>query len=342
MRILVTGATSGLGRNAIDFLQHKNIALRATGRNLAEGEKLQSCGIDFVAADLAKLDEATAKALFDDIDIVWHCAALSSPWGQYDDFYAANVTATENIILYATKFGIKQMVHISTPSIYFDYTPHFNVTESFQAKQFVNHYASTKMLAEQKVQSAAIAHPDTHFIMLRPRAIFGEHDRVLLPRLMALLKQHRGNLILPRKGNAILDMTYSQNVIYAMWLATQLSDDKKRAFSGRAYNISNQEPRQLKWVLTQLLDIELGHSCTIKSLPYPLLAGIAKIAEIFGTWRHKEPSITLYGIGALNYDMTLSNEAAQRDLGYFPQFDMTDAISRTANWFKANGNNHNI
>ncbi|MDA4300722.1 NAD(P)-dependent oxidoreductase, partial [Escherichia coli] len=35
MKVLVTGATSGLVLNAVEFLCHKGIRVRATGRNEA-------------------------------------------------------------------------------------------------------------------------------------------------------------------------------------------------------------------------------------------------------------------------------------------------------------------
>ena len=42
MKVLVTGATSGLGRNAVEFLCQKGISVRATGRNEAMGKLLEN------------------------------------------------------------------------------------------------------------------------------------------------------------------------------------------------------------------------------------------------------------------------------------------------------------
>ena len=55
MKVLVTGATSGLGRNAVEFLRNKGISVRATGRNEAMGKLLQKMGAEFVHADLTEL-----------------------------------------------------------------------------------------------------------------------------------------------------------------------------------------------------------------------------------------------------------------------------------------------
>lgn len=46
MKVLVTGATSGLGRNAVEFLRNKGISVRATGRNEAMGKLLQKWALN--------------------------------------------------------------------------------------------------------------------------------------------------------------------------------------------------------------------------------------------------------------------------------------------------------
>lgn len=63
MKVLVTGATSGLGRNAVEFLRNKGISVRAAGRNEAMGKLLQKMGAEFVHADLTELVSSQAKVM---------------------------------------------------------------------------------------------------------------------------------------------------------------------------------------------------------------------------------------------------------------------------------------
>ncbi|SUG78690.1 oxidoreductase [Salmonella enterica subsp. enterica] len=63
MKVLVTGATSGLGRNAVEFLRNKGISVRATGRNEAMGKLLEKMGAEFVHADLTELVSSQAKVM---------------------------------------------------------------------------------------------------------------------------------------------------------------------------------------------------------------------------------------------------------------------------------------
>ena len=57
MKVLVTGATSGLGRNAVEYLRRKGISVRASGRNEAMGKLLEKMGAEFVHADKSPAPE---------------------------------------------------------------------------------------------------------------------------------------------------------------------------------------------------------------------------------------------------------------------------------------------
>lgn len=63
MKVLVTGATSGLGRNAVEYLRNKGISVRATGRNEAMGKLLSKMGAEFIPADLTELVSSQAKVM---------------------------------------------------------------------------------------------------------------------------------------------------------------------------------------------------------------------------------------------------------------------------------------
>lgn len=116
-RIWVTGATGGLGQSLVTRLLADRATVMATGRNTLTGAQLQALGASFEALDLTQMSgEDWCQRLSSD-DIVIHCAALSSPWGPYDDFYQVNVVATERLAQAALKVGVQRFVHISTPSI---------------------------------------------------------------------------------------------------------------------------------------------------------------------------------------------------------------------------------
>lgn len=330
MNVLVTGATSGLGRNAAEWLLGEGYRVRATGRDEVAGAALRQRGGEFVPLDLACASTAEISPLLDGIDAVWHCAAKSSPWGDQASFHAANVAATEKLASIAGQRGIRRFVHISTPSIYFDFAHREDVDESYRAKRFVNHYAATKYEAEQLLARLVPEHPATCYVILRPRALFGPHDRVILPRLLRQMRHDRGVLRLPGGGRARLDLTFVLNVVHAMHLATTQS-----LASGAIYNISNHEPGRLADILERLLKQEMGLDCRLQAVPYRLLDALAGGLELAARWTGREPALTRYGVGAVNFSMTLCNARAIAELGYTPRYTMDEGIRLTAAWLRA-------
>jgi len=333
MRVLVTGATGGLGRNAVDFLLEQGIDVRATGRNPQVGRALSQRGAHFLALDLVTAEASALRALLDGVDAVWHCAALSSPWGPREQFQDCNVRATSRLVQAAGECGASRFVHISTPAIYFDYSHRHGVTESFRASRPVNHYARTKALAEDAVQAAGQRFPSTRVAILRPRAIFGPHDQVLVPRLQEMLRQHAGRLPLPRGGRAVIDMTYVGNVVQAMWLATRRADLP----SGLAFNITNGQPARIAEVLHRLFTRELGCRMEILNIPALALTAAAAVMECQALFTRREPRLTRYSVGVLSYDMTLDLARARALLGYEPAVSLEQGIARTADWLRTHG-----
>ncbi|WON78168.1 NAD(P)-dependent oxidoreductase [Serratia sp. UGAL515B_01] len=331
MKILITGATSGLGRSAVEYLRRQGIKVRATGSNQAMGHLLQKMGAEFIHADLTNLVSSQAKALLVDVDVLWHCSSFTSPWGSQEAFELANVRATRRLGEWATAYGVAQFIHISSPAIYFDYHHRRNVDEDFRPVRYANEFARSKAAGEQVIQQLALSNPQTHFTILRPQGLFGPHDKILLPRLLQMIKQN-GSLLLPRGGAALVDMTYLENAVHAMWLATL----KKETPSGQAYNITNQQACPLRNIVQQLLD-ELGIKCRIRSVPYPMLDMIARGMEKLSSKSGKEPMLTHYGVAKLNFDLTLDITRAQQALDYKPLVSLEEGISRTAHWLKEHG-----
>ena len=338
MKILVTGATSGLGRNAAQQLLAQGHCVVATGRNPAAGEQMAQAGAQFIPLDLTTASEAECRQLMRGCDAVWHCAAKSSPWGDRAAFWQANVLATRTLALAAGALAIPRFVHISTPAIYFDYRHHYDVPETARARRFSSHYASSKYAAEQAIGEAVSRFAATTFVILRPRGLFGPHDRVIVPRLLQQLRRDGGVLRLPRGGEALLDLTYVENVVHAMTLAT----NGAALLSGSIYNITNHQPQQLKSLLDGLLRQQLGLDYRIQALPWPLLSLVARGMELAGHCINKEPPVTRYSAGTVCFDMTLSQEKAIAELGYRPRFTLEEGITRTGEWLRTHGNDHRI
>ncbi|KVP96920.1 hypothetical protein WJ97_13950 [Burkholderia ubonensis] len=330
-RVLITGATGGLGRNAVARALYGGWQVTATGRRGDALTELGAMGAKTYQADLVSLPEKVLLSLMDLQDVVWHCAALASPWEPRVAFIEANVDMPARLFEAAARAGVPTFVHVSSPALYFDFQHHHLIDESYRAKRFASYYAESKALGEDRLQALARAYPETRLVILRPRMIFGPHDQVLFPRVLELLARSGDRLVLPDGGKAVVDMVYVENVVEAMVLAS-----KAEVASGSVYNISNAESVVLRDALTRFL-AAMGRKVQILSVPYPILRGAAFVVERLASLTGTEPALTQHTLGGMAYHMTLDISAAVDQLGYTPAISLDEGLRRTAGWFASQG-----
>jgi nucleoside-diphosphate-sugar epimerase len=326
---LVTGATGFVGQHVVMRLCRMGWNVAGMGRNESVGVKLEKHGIRFVRADLRDADSVVRACAGQ--DAVFHCGALSSPWGAYREFAAVNVDGTRHVAAGCRMHEVRRLIHISTPSIYFGRRDRTGVRECdpLPAKP-VNAYAATKLLAERVVfQAFADGVP---CLILRPRAIFGPLDRALFPRL--LRANDSGGVPLIGGGNAIIDLTYVDNVVDAMLLGWEAPQEAL----GRAYNVTNGEPVKLGDALRELFSL-MGVPLRARAIPFSLGYGVAAFME----WSHRmlpvlgEPPLTRYAITAVAKNQTLDITLARERLGYAPRVGLIEGLQAFAEWWKAEG-----
>jgi nucleoside-diphosphate-sugar epimerase len=285
----------------------------ALGRNTSALSEIQSQGIKAERANLE--DQKGITDACKGQEIVFHCGALSSPWGRAEDFYAANVLGTENVIRACVDNNVQRLIHVSTPSIYFRFTPRLNVREDAELPRPVNEYARTKRLAEARVDQA---HADgLPVITIRPRAIFGPGDTSILPRLLKRLKSGRMRII--GDGRNITDLTYVENVVDVLVLCA----GSPKSTLGKKYNITNGEP-VLLWPMMERLCQALHFPYPTRKIPYQVAHNLAGILELIyrALPGRPEPPLTRYSVFVIAQSATLDISAALRDLNYRPRISM--------------------
>jgi nucleoside-diphosphate-sugar epimerase len=326
MKVLVTGATGFLGGALARRLQARGDEVTVLGRSPAPLAELAREGMRPIQADLA--DAEAVRAACQGQAVVFHSGALSSAWGPAEVFYRSNVLGTRNVIAGCEAGGVGRLVHVSTPSIYFRFETRLEVREDAPLpRQPANEYARTKLLAEAEIDQAAAR--GLPVITLRPRAIFGEGDNAILPRLIGRLQQGRLRII--GDGRNITDLTYVQNVVDALLLCAEAPS----ALLGRKYNLTNGEPLPL-WPLIEKLCRALGYEYPRRRIPYPLALGLAGLLEAVHQRLpgQPEPLLTRYMVGVLAKSTTLDISAARRDLGYVPRVTVDQGFERFVRWWK--------
>lgn len=348
--ILITGATGGLGRLAVEMLSLQNQPVIATGRNQKILHQLATLPhVKTITTEHVKQVASTLSQIKTPLQAIWHCAALSAPSGHYEAFELANLELTKQVLTVAHRLGVPKFIHVSTPAIYFDFQHRYNVKESEIAYanyntpvlnstpipnylevcanalplKFSSHYAYTKFLAECAVQAYSMQYP-SHVAIIRPRAIIGPYDNVLLPKILEAQTKY-GKIPLPRQGSTITSPTPATSVIEAMQFLTQ-STFVNPAHHFDIFNLSGQEPLTLAQIL-QILQKESGQAFNIKNIYYPVVQHIVKLYETLTPADTQK--ICSYSLGVLNYDMTLNMDKLTQ-LGFKPSTDTTTCLQQLA------------
>ncbi|MCC6260440.1 MAG: NAD-dependent epimerase/dehydratase family protein [Anaerolineales bacterium] len=331
MKALITGATGFLGGALTRRLHQLGWGVTGAGRNAKKLNQLEDEGIQALTLDLK--EQANLIAACKDQEVVFHCAALPSPWGNYEKFYQANVIGTRNVIAACIENKVKRLVYVSTPSIYFDYNSRTNIKESDPLPEPVSNYAATKLLAEEEIDKAFAN--GLAAITIRPRALFGPGDTVIFPRLIPRLRT--GSLPIVGDGENIVDLTYIENVVDALMLCAEAPTNTL----GKKYNISNGEPIQI-WKL-------INHICDELNLPHPKRKISFQTAKLAATLlegiyalipTNPEPPLTRLSVSMLANNTTLDISAAKNDLGYQPKISVAEGFEKFMRWWKTHENQH--
>jgi len=332
MKILVTGGGGFLGQALCRGLVERGHAV--TSFNRGHYPALDTLGVTQVQGDLADRDAMLAACASH--DAIFHNAAKAGAWGSYDSYYRANVVGTENVIAACRAHGIGKLVYTSTPSVTHrathpveggtaDTVPY---GEGFKAP-----YAATKAIAERAVLAANDASLAT--VALRPRLIWGPGDNHILPRLVA--RARAGRLRLIGDGSNLVDCTYIDNAAQAHFDAfAQLAPGA--ACAGKAYFISNGEPRTLRELINAMLRAA-GAPPVEKTLSFPVGYAIGAVCEVAWTVLplRGEPPLTRFLAEQLSTTHWYDMAPATRDFGYVPRVTIAEGMRRLAETYRAAG-----
>lgn len=320
-RALVAGATGGLGLTLTRALLDEGYAVRATGRSPTAIQRLRDMGAEAIAGDLFELGP---EPLCRDMDVVFHAAALSSPWGPDADFQRANVDLTRDLLAAGQRTGVGSFIFVSSPSVYARWADQTGLTEERPwPGRPLNAYSRTKGEAERLVLAADA--PGFRTVAIRPRAIIGPDDAVLLPRILRLVK--RGRFPLFRGGRALVEMTDVRDAARAI----RLADVHRESAGGEAINITGGQAlpvRELVARLGQALAVE------VRIISIPLAVGQALSVGADALCRilpgQPEPVLTPYTLSTLAWSQTFDLGKARRLLGYEPAHDAVETALAVA------------
>ncbi len=328
-KILVTGGGGFLGRYIIERLIELNCtSIKSLGR--AHQPLLDKLGVEVICGDLSDYD--TVVDACRSCDIVFHTAAKAGVWGSYKDFYAVNVTGTENVIAGCQKHNVACLINTSTPSVLCAEHDIKNGNEKLSYPDtYPAYYPETKAEAEKMVSDASSAKLRT--ISLRPHLIWGVRDPHIMPRLLERAGKKR--LMRIGDGKNLVDMTHVKNAAEAH-INAACAVMEKPEISGNNYFISDDAPVNLWDWIDEFLQ-KMNVPPITKSISFSKAYRIGCMMELF--YRilplKTEPAMTRFVAIQLAYSHYFDISAAKKDLDYQPVIDCNQAFRETIEWLKA-------
>ncbi len=319
MRALVTGAGGFLGAALVRKLLYEKWEVNTLQRG--DYPFLIEWGANVIRGDLINKDKVIEA--MQGCDMVFHVAAKAGVWGDFVDYYQANVVATENVINACQQLGVQYLVYTSTPSVVFDGKNEIGINERTEfPRHYFNAYQETKAIAEQKVIAANSSKLKT--MALRPHLIWGPGDRHLVPRVIDRAKT--GKLKLVGNGQNKVDSCYIDNAVQAHLLAAKEIMGRGRC-SGKVYFISNDEPIAMADLLNKILSSagldEINNSVR-PSIAYfvgwllELIYSLLNIKE--------EPIMTRFVAKQLSTSHWFDLTAAKKELHYRPDVTIDEGM----------------
>lgn len=328
MKALVTGGGGFLGGAIVRRLAERGWQVRTFQR--AFYPALTGLGAEQIqgdVADLSAVDRAVAGC-----NLVFHVAAKVKMWGRYDEFHRVNVEGTSHVLTAMRKHGVDRLVYTSTPSVVHGGASIEGADEALPyPPRFSSPYPRSKAAAERKVLAAH--GPDLATVALRPHLIWGPGDTNLVPQLVA--RARSGRLRFVGGGANLVDTVYIDNAVDAHLLAADCLAAAGPC-GGRAYFITNGDPRPLKDVVNGIL-AAAGLPPEHRSVPLAAAMVVGGVMESIHRLRpgDDDPLMTRFIARNLAMAHWYDISAARRDLGYEPRVSLDEGFRRLGEWFQA-------
>jgi 2-alkyl-3-oxoalkanoate reductase len=321
--ILLIGGNGFVGRYLVQALRARGNRVRVLALGTEDTRWLEERDVAVYRGDIREPDTLVAPVR--GVDRVVHLAGMMGVWRPMEDYFAVNVTGTENVCR-AVLAADARLVHVSSWTVY-GMGLGRPVREDFALRPLPEPYSITKAAGDKAVQRM-IAEDHLRAVIVRPGTIFGQGDQLNFGRTADRLLG--GRRIIVGKGDNAVPFVYVTDVVQGLMLALENEDA-----IGHAYNIANDRPLTQQQLLSAIAQ-EIGAEPPRLRVPYRALYAAAYAAEHAAmlTRSKRDPLVTRHGIALFGTDNRHAIDKARDELGYVPQVDVGEGVRLAAAWYR--------
>lgn len=319
MRAFVTGGSGFVGRALLRELARRRDVAVALVRSDRAADSVAACGACAARGDLG--DEGAMREAMIGCDVVFHAAAKVELWGRREDFRRDTIDGTERALRAARDAGVPRFVHVSTEAVLVGGPPLVGADETWPLPaRPLGLYPWSKGRAEEAVRAAAKT--GQHAVIVRPRAIWGADDTVLLPRIVE--RVDAGRFAWLGGGRALTSTCHVENVVAGLLAAAE------RGRPGEAYFVRDDDDLTFREFLGGLLARKGRDASQAPDVPLGLARFMAPLVEgAYAMFRLEgEPPVTRTAIALIGSEVTVRDDKARGELGYRPVRDRASGLAQ--------------
>ena len=306
---LVTGAAGFMGRHLVGRLVERGVRVRATARPRKDTSFFDKLGVQFVPADLTKLE--ALPALFEGgVDRVFHLGAICNFSTPYDRLHPTNVQGVARMTRLALDAGIERFIHASSTSVYGRYRG--RPFKEDDPREPCDNYGRSKRDGEdliwQRVTQGLPA------VVTRPCTVYGPGCTDGAGKAFSRPTSIRA---IPGSGKQLLANVRVEDVAAALEHLSHLEDAV-----GQAYNIVDDSRPGLENAL-RLAAEAFGTKRPRIHLPVPVVKAVARVDGALSALRGKIPDLEFDAVQYL-YDDYVVDNTKLKETGFvceYPDFE---------------------
>jgi len=311
MKCLVTGAAGFIGSSLVRRLVSEGHDVRSIIHHTQP--TYFDKRVEYISGDIT--NTAFLQPVMDQVDVVFHCAAVVKDYGPKDVFNRINVEGTKNLIAASEASSVKKFIFLS----------HIR----YETGKNTGYYHKTKAIAEQNLMEK-YTHDYFPVVIIRPGNVYGPGATTWVLRPLQAIQKNRISLI--DKGTGIFLHTYIENLLDALVVALQ----EPRAV-GEIIDITDGDNTTTWGDYLNALAKMTGKPPVKKNMSKRTALVVSKLMMVGYTLFKIEPWVTPVAVEIFTNQNTVSIEKAKTLLRYEPLVDFTNGLEHVERWLKVKG-----
>ncbi len=320
----MTGGTGLVGSHLAKHIRDRDGDVVALCRATSDTSYLREIGCTLVKGDIGDDPDSLSEGMRGCTHLV-HAAALVYAGGGWPVVSAVNVDGTRRVITAAARAGVEHVLHVSSVAVYGTVPGPVDERHPIDGPLPEGDlYARSKREAED-VARALARELDFGLTIVRPSAVYGERDRLMVPALARILRSP----VVPifGSGRNTLPVVYAANVASAIHAALAQTP------AGAIYDIGLDHPLRQEELFQGLAET-LGKRRRFAHIPAGAVRGVVGMLNALGVGTPGAPHLPLERVASLALgENPYPSRTIRSELGWSPPHDHTEGLARAGRWY---------